>query len=258
MTQTPLDLVVAPEDAAPSARLRFFETLADTDLFLLLTEEPKGETLQPETFDIGGTAYVLAFDLEERLSAFTGRPAPYAALPGRAIAAMLDGQDVGLGLNFDAPSQTMLPPDAVSWLVSALAEAPREAQGRITEVHAPGRMPEAILNGLRTKLGAAAGLAERAALVQVVYEGGGRGHLLAIIGAAPKAESPLARAVSEVLVFSGLEAGAIDVAFFDADAPILPKLDRVALHLDLSKAEKPAPLANPVPGSDPDKPPKLR
>ena len=72
---TPLDaahaaMQAAPEDAAP--RLRFFETLADAELFLMLTQEAQGETLSPETFEVEEGRFVLAFDREDRLAAFTG------------------------------------------------------------------------------------------------------------------------------------------------------------------------------------------
>ena len=90
--ETPLDrahraLEDAPQDEA--ARLHFFERLADGELFLLLAEEAADESLHPEVFQLSDGAYVLAFDREERLGAFLGRPAAYAALSGRALAAML-------------------------------------------------------------------------------------------------------------------------------------------------------------------------
>ena len=110
---TPLDTAHAAMAAAPdddTERLRFFERLADAELFLLVTEEVTGDRLSPSIFDTSDGRFVLAFDREERLTAFTEGPAPYAALPGRAIAGMLNGQDIGLGLNLGVPASALLVP----------------------------------------------------------------------------------------------------------------------------------------------------
>ena len=104
----------------------------------------------------------------------------------------------------------------------------------------------------------AAGLARSAYLVGVRYEGGRRGHMLAFMAAVPGAAEALARATAEALVFSGLEAGEIDVAFFDLSDPIAARLARVGLRFDLPE---PAPVELrevTAPGMDPAKPPRLR
>lgn len=76
---TLLDQAHAAMEAAPgddAARLRFYGQLADGELFLLLEREPEDETLTPQVFNLDEGPVVLAFDLEERLAAFTGVPAP--------------------------------------------------------------------------------------------------------------------------------------------------------------------------------------
>ena len=102
MTETtPLDQAHAAMEAAPeddAARLRFFERLADSELFILLDKEPEGDRISPEIFDTGEGRFVLVFDREERLAQFANRIVPYAALSGRVIASMLAGQGVGLGV----------------------------------------------------------------------------------------------------------------------------------------------------------------
>ena len=104
MTETPIDRAHAAMQAAPeddAARLRFYERLADAELFLMLTAEPAGDEISPELFEVQDAPFVLAFDLEERLSAFAGRAVPYAALSGRALAGMLAGQGIGLAVVAD-------------------------------------------------------------------------------------------------------------------------------------------------------------
>ena len=76
---TPLDQAHAAMEAAPedgAARMRFYERLADGELFLMLSAEPKGDDVSPEIFELEEGTFVLAFDRESRLADFAGRPAP--------------------------------------------------------------------------------------------------------------------------------------------------------------------------------------
>ena len=262
MPETPIDLAHAAMEAAPeddAARLRFYERIADAELFLLLEAEPEGNDIVPRIFPVEGERFVLAFDREARLAAFAEGPAPYAALPGRVVAGLLAAEGLGLGLNLDvAPSAILLPSEAMGWLAGTLAEGPREVEGRPEELTPPAGLPERLLAALDTKRALAAGLARSAYLVGVRYEGGRRGHMLAFMAAVPGAAEALARATAEALVFSGLEAGEIDVAFFDLSDPIAARLARVGLRFDLPE---PAPVELrevTAPGMDPAKPPRLR
>ncbi len=244
-----------PEDE--TARLRFYERLADGELFLLLEREATGEVLDPRVFELESGPVVLVFDREERLAEFSGGIAPYAALPGRIVAAMLKGQGIGLGVNLGvAPSEMLLPPEALDWLAATLEDSPEEAEATPSRFLAPS-VPEAVLTGLDAKLARAAGLAEAAVLCGVVYEDGRRGHVLAFFGAAEGAGAPLARAVREALVFSGVDAGELDVVFLLSGDPAGAAMARAGLRFDLAleeagKAERPAP------GMDPARPPNLR
>jgi hypothetical protein len=252
---TPLDLahLRAEEAGSDAARLSFFERLAEAELHLLL-DAAEGDTVTPRLFAVDGARYALAFDLPERLEAFAGA-ASTVTLSGRRLAAMLAGEGLGLGLNLDAaPSAQLLPPDAMLWLRDTLAHAPEEDERRIEEVTPPGALPEALLAALDAKLRLAAGLAGTAYLVGVAYEGGSRSHLLGFVDAVPGAEPDLARAVSEALIFSGLEAGALDVMFLRASRPFAATLARHGLRIDLPEPERPA--APSAPGTD--GPPRLR
>jgi len=177
-------------------------------------------------------------------------------MPGRVVAGMLAGQGIGLGVNLGvAASQMLLPPEALDWLAEALDTGPDEVEGLPEQFHAPKGIPQAFLTGLDAKLARMAGLASAALLAGVTYRGGKRGHMLAFLGAAPGAEGALARAVSEALVFSGLEAAEIDVAFLHSADPAAVRMGRVALRFDLPVIEgRDGPKA---PGMDPDRPPRL-
>ena len=254
-----LDAAHAAVSADPEnevLRLRFFERLADGEMVLLLEREAVGENLEPKVFELEEGPVVLVFDREERLASFTGGIAPYAALPGRVIAGLLKGQGIGLGVNLGvAPSSMLLPPEALDWLAETLEGGPEEVEAVPEEFVAP-RVPEALVTTLDAKLARAGGLAAGAVLAGVVYQGGRRGHMLAFLDAAPGAEGALARAMSEALVFSGLEAGELDVAFLEAGEPAAVAMVRVGLRFELPVAETPA--APGAPGMDPARPPKLR
>lgn len=245
----------SPEDA--STRLRFYETLAASELYLLLKSEAQGDQIDPEVFDLSDHSFVLVFDREDRLAQFAGRIVPYAALSGRSIATMLAGQGVGLGVNLDvAPSSILIPPEAVDWLAESLGEAPSEIEARPEKFSAPKGLPENLLLALDARLSTMSGLADLVYLAGVTYDSGAQGHLLGFVGAAPEAQAALARGISEVLIFSGLEAAALDVAFFAASDPVAARLAQCGLRFDLP--EPPRSAARAAPGSDPDKPPILR
>ncbi len=233
---TLLDAAHAAVSASPedeTARLRFYERLADGEMFLLLEREAVGDVLDPKVFDLDSGPVVLVFDREERLAEFSGGIAPYAALPGRVVAQMLKGQGIGLGVNLGvAPSEMLLP-----FLTPAV--------------------PEAVVAGLDAKLARAGGLAAAAVLAGVVYDSGRRGHLLAVLDAVEGAEAALARALREALVFSGIEAGELDVAFLRSDEAAAQAMARVGLRFDLPVPEV-AEFSPQAPGTDPARPPRLR
>jgi hypothetical protein len=260
MAETPLDRAHAGIEEAPgddAARLRFYDHLAGAELLLLLASEAEGQDITPEVFPVDGVSFVLAFDTEERLSAFAGGIAPYAALSGRALAPMLAGAGLGLALNPDvAPSATLLPPEAIAWFAATLAERPAEVEARPVSVAPPSGLPDRLLSALDAKLASAGGLARHAWLAEVTYAGGRAGHLLAFVDAPPGAEPGLARAVGEALTFSGVEAGELDVGFFRSGDPVMSRLAKVGLRFDLPEPDRhEAPAA---PGMDPDRPPRLR
>lgn len=240
-------------------RLKFYSLLADTELFLMLDAEPVGDHISPRLFDLDDGPVVLAFDLEERLSDFVGGPAPYAALPGRVVAGQLAGQGVGLGLNIGAaPSAIILPASVMDWLAGTLATRPDEVADTPQGFSYPWGIPAAVTDQLLQKLGANPGLAEAVLLAEVVYAQGRRGHILAVLGAEIDAQAALAGAISEALVFSGLDMAEMDVTFLAPDDPRAQTIAEVALRLDLPK---PGPDVRPdriAPGFDPQKPPRLR
>ena len=234
---TPLDAayeaMAQAEDGDDLTRLDFYARLAEGEMFLLLEREPKGDAVEPRLFDLEDGPVALVFDRPDRVSDFTGGPAPFAAMSGRTAVGLLSGRGIGLGVNLGvAPSSILLPPDAVDWLADTVARVPQEARGTPEEV-LPPQVPERLLRALDAKLTTAAGLARTAYLAGVRYAGGARTHLLAFVEPVPGAEPALARAAGEALTFSGIEAGTLDVAFLKPSDALAPRLAKVGLRIDL-------------------------
>lgn len=256
---TPLDIAHAAmmADNTDQTRVTFYGRFAAAELFLLLEVESTGDDIKPLLFQTEQGQFVLAFDTEDRLSAFNQGPAPYAAISGRTLAQMLNGQPIGVGLNlWENPSTILLPAGTVAWLNDTLAGQPEEIEDTPEELTAPKGLPEGLITAIDTRLAAAEGMARMAYLAGVTYQGGRPGHLLAFIDAVEGSEIALAATIREALVFSGLEAGVLDVTFFDASDPVSAQLARVGLRFDLPQPTKPSPPS--VPGMDASKPPKLR
>jgi len=254
---TPLDRahLRAEETGASADRLAFWSRLAEAELSLLL-DAPAGDGLVPRLFDIDGTSYALAFDRPLRLAAFAGE-VPTATLSGRALARLLVGRGLGLGLNLeDAPSAQLLPPEALVWLFDTLSGAPGVSTARIEEIAPPGDLPDALLDALDAKLPLAAGQASFAYLARGRYDDGSMNHLLAFVDPAPDAEPHLAMAVQEAMALSGLEAGTLDVVFPVSTDPLAAPLARHGLRIDLPAPEAKIGLA--LDGDGATGPPRLR
>ncbi|WP_299815206.1 SseB family protein [uncultured Jannaschia sp.] len=250
---TPIDEAHLRAETAGTdeARLAFYERLAEAELHLLLQSSDK-ETMSPRLLDFEGARYAFAFDLPDRLEAFAGEAAT-ATLSCRQLARMLASERLGLALNLeDAPSAQLLPPEAIDWLLRTLSHAPAEEERRVSTITPPGNLPELLLVALDSKLRLAAGLARQAYLVGVTYTDRSRSHMLGIVDPVPGAEPDLARAVSEALIFSGLDAGSLDVTFLRASQPFAATLARHGLRIDLPDP----PATGPV--RAPDAPPRLR
>lgn len=259
--ETELDRAHARMRAGGDAeRLQFYAALADTELYLLLEDQAEGDQITPRLFEVDGAQMVAGFDRLDRLSEFAGAVSAYAALPGRVAAQVLAEQGLSLGVNPQvAPSDTVIGPEALRWLLETLeAPAPDQHEARIAEILPPGAVPDALLEALGARLDKSVGMAQEALLVHVSFDGGGSGHILALVGAQPHAEEALTRAVAEALAFSGVDAGFLDVAFFAPEAPVVARLRRSARRFAIPQPQVGEVLAPSAPGTDPDRPPRLR
>ena len=111
------------------ARLKYYGVLADTNLFLLLEQEPSNEILDPKFIQLKGNNFALAFDSEENLSEFYGEAAAFAEVTGRVLAKMLLEEKIGLGINLGiSKGELLLPWEIIEWLINVLDETPNLVQ----------------------------------------------------------------------------------------------------------------------------------
>jgi len=224
------DLYPGLQSGDDEAGMAFYRVLGDTELFLLLTAEAEGDAVVPRVFDLDEGRVVLAFDDEARLAGFSDQVLPYAALPGRVVAAQMAGQGLSLGLNLGtgAASETILPPEALDWLTTMLDFAPPQALEARIDRFEPPQVPGVVLAALRDALTGAG----RAYLAGARYHGGARGQVLVLTGVAPASEARMARALAEALAFSGADASALDVVFVAEGDRVLARLSGIALVLE--------------------------
>ena len=251
------DLYAAMQVGGEAQALAFWHALADAELFLVLEAEAVGEVMAPRVFDLADGPLLLVFDCEERLAGFAAQPVPYAALPGRVVAGQLVGQGLGLGLNLGsgAASEAILAAEAMEWLALMLTqEEPGVLEARIVRLTAP-HLPGGLMAGLVGLLPDGA----QGALALAEYAAGGQGHMLALVGLAAQDEARMARAVTEALAFSGLDAAALDVVFLE-DGALFQRIVKAGRVLEpVARAVKvEAPVQRQGPGTDPARPPRLK
>lgn len=269
---TPLDQLcqTAFHDADDATRARILQKLADTELFVALEAEPTGDQAQMRQFQLPAGPVVLACDLDEGLSGFLDGPSPYAAMPGRVLAAILAGQGVGVLVNPDRASQILLTPDMLHWLVEGLSSAlpDRAASPAPARLSPPLPLMIATLaEPLAERLASLQGHVMSMALVAADWPDGRSGHLLSLSGVAPDDRPAVAKSLAEMLAFLPPLAGGLDIGF---DLPDLPDAaftltagaggcgcggDHAGDCGDAAAAKPRQPRA---PGMDPQRPPILR
>ncbi|MFV0245778.1 MAG: SseB family protein [Qingshengfaniella sp.] len=262
---TPLDIARAAMQADPDddhARLRFYMHLADSMVHVLLAAEAQpGGIIDAQVFALEDGRFALAFDALDRLTRFTGQPSYHATMSGRQAVRLFRGQGLGMALNLDDEEAAMLlPAEALDWLAETLETAPLPQAARPQRLSPPAHATDRLLQALDAKLATAGGLAQAAWLCGADYAEGPRHLLLAFVSPAPGAKDALAQAAGEALVFAGEDTvPQMDVLFVTPDNPLMTHLQEVGLRFDLpTPAPPPVPAAPAAPGSDPDKPPRLR
>lgn len=257
---TPLEAAAQAMDrASGDAALRraFFAELAAAELVVVLAVEAGAGAIEPRVFEVDGHRLALAFDSEAGLASFAEGPVERAIMPGRVLARMLSGAGLGLGLNFGASSAPqILDAAALAWVAEASGTPPGTIEDRPEEIAPPSELPAALLPMLEARIARVGALAREAWLARARYRDGRGAGLLVFVDVEPAAEPAIARSVAEAVAIAGLSEGDLDIAFVASGSEFLRRLATVGLRIALP--DPPSSPVNAPPGTDPQRPPRLR
>ena len=241
------------------ARLNYYGVLADTNLFLLLEQEPSNEILEPKFIQLEGKNFALAFDSEESLSEFYGEAAAFAEVTGRVLAKMLLEEKIGLGINLGvAEGELLLPWEIIEWFVNVLDAAPNLVQTTPKKFLRAKAFPEVLFKALQEKLTPAVGLFDEIWICAVEYNEDESSHLICLMGAQNSARQAIVKSINEVLSFTDIDLGNIDVAHFSYDDEVYTKIREIGIKLEFPKVSKIKNAARDVKNKVSLQPPKLR
>ena len=230
------------------ARLNYYGVLADTNLFLLLEQEPSNEILEPKFIQLEGKNFALAFDSEESLSEFYGEAAAFAEVTGRVLAKMLLEEKIGLGINLGiSEGELLLPWEIIEWFVNVLDEAPNLVQTTPKKFKA-----------LQEKLMPAVGLFDEIWICAAEYNEDETSHLICLMGVQNSAQQAIVKSINEVLSFTDIDLGNIDVAHFSYDDEVCTKIREIGIKLQFPEVSEVKNAARDVKNKAALQPPKLR
>lgn len=241
------------------ARLNYYGVLADTNLFLLLEQEPSNEILEPKFIQLEGKNFALAFDSEESLSEFYGEAAAFAEVTGRVLAKMLLEEKIGLGINLGvSEGELLLPWEIIEWFVNVLDEAPNLVQTTPKKFLRTEAFPETLFKALQEKLMPAVGLFDEIWICAAEYNEDESSHLICLMGVQTSAQQAIVKSINEVLSFTDIDLGNIDVAHFSYDDEVCTKIREIGIKLEFPKVSKIKNAARDVKNKVSLQPPKLR
>ena len=241
------------------ARLNYYGVLADTNLFLLLAQEPSNETLEPKFIQLEGKNFALAFDSEESLSEFYGEAAAFAQITGRVLAKMLLEEKIGLGINLGvSEGELLLPWEIIKWFVNVLDETPDLVQTTPKNFFRAKAFPEVLFNALKEKLMPAVGLFDEIWICAVEYNEDETSHLICLMGVQNSSQQAIVKSINEVLSFTDIDLGNIDVAYFSYDNEACTKIREIGIKLEFPEVSEVKNATSDVKNKPALQPPKLR
>jgi hypothetical protein len=258
--RTPLDRAhdAAHQHGADDAAMaRFYALLVETPLMVPVHPVAEDSPISPQVFDLSTGPVALAFDADERMTAFFEGPVEYVALTGRSLVEALAGQGLGLALNLgEAPSATLLDAETIRWVAAEMGgEVDAMDLGGALTLSPPGNAPHSLLAALAERVAQMPGLVQEAWLVTLTPETAeARLALLLLPGTAARRAVPgVVTALSRAAAVHGSEAGSVAVGVLDEVHPLLAPARRTGLALH-PPPDQTAPRAR----TTGDAPPRLR
>ena len=241
------------------ARLNYYGVLADANLFLLLEQEPSNEILEPKFIQLEGKNFALAFDSEESLSEFYGETAAFAQITGRVLAKMLLEEKIGLGINLGvSEGELLLPWEIIEWFVNVLDETPNLLQTTPKKFLRAIAFPEVLFKALQEKLMPAVGLFDEIWICAAEYNEDETSHLICLMGVQNSAQQAIVKSINEVLSFTDIDLGNIDVAHFNYHDEASSKIRTIGVKLEFPQVNELKSTAGNAKNKATSQPPKLR
>ncbi len=241
------------------ARLNYYGVLADTDLFLLLEQETSSEILEPKIIQLKENNFALAFDSEENLSEFYGEAAAFAQITGRVLAKMLLEEKIGLGINLGvSEGELLLPYSVIEWFVSVLDETPNLVQTTPKKFLPVKAFPGIIFKALQQKLKPAVGLFDEIWICAVEYNEDETSHLICLMGVQNSVQQAIVKSINEVLSFTDIDLGNIDVAHFSYGDEACIKIREIGIKFEFPEVTEVKNATRDVKNKAALEPPKLR
>ena len=172
---------------------------------------------------------------------------------------MLLEEKIGLGINLgDSEGELLLPWEIIEWFVNVLDEAPNLVQTTPKKFLRAKAFPEVLFMALQEKLMPAVGLFDEIWVCAVEYNEDETSHLICLMEVQNFAQQAIVKSINEVLSFTDIDLGNIDVAHFNYDDEAYTKIREIGIKLEFPEVSKVKNAARDVKNKAALQPPKLR
>ena len=172
---------------------------------------------------------------------------------------MLLEEKIGLGINLGvSEGELLLPYSVIEWFVSVLDETPNLVQTTPKKFLPVKAFPEIMFKALQQKLKPAVGLFDEIWICAVEYNEDETSHLICLMGVQNSAQQAMVKSIKEVLSFTDIDLGNIDVAHLSYGDEACNKLREIGIKLEFPEVTEVKNATRDVKNKAALEPPKLR
>ena len=150
------------------------------------------------------------------------------------------------------------PWEIIEWFVNVLDEAPNLVQITPKKFLRAEAFPEILVKALQEKLMPAVGLFDEIWICAAEYNEDETSHLICLMGVQNSAQQAIVKSINEVLSFTDIDLGNIDVAHFSYDDEVCTKIREIGIKLQFPEVSEVKNAARDVKNKAALQPPKLR
>ena len=180
--------------------------------------------------------------------------------PGTRVAANISGIDqdhITRGEVLTVPGW-LRPSEAFDVKLHVLDEAPNLVQITPKKFLRAEAFPEILFKALQEKLMPAVGLFDEIWICAAEYNEDETSHLICLMGVQNSAQQAIVKSINEVLSFTDIDLGNIDVAHFSYDDEVCTKIREIGIKLQFPEVSEVKNAARDVKNKAALQPPKLR